>query len=75
VEANDTVETLRPKKRINKNSCDLRPAFVIDSDDDMGTSPEKNKPKHCLIDIQISKHLRSPDARLNGPEATRQAVF
>jgi hypothetical protein len=75
VEANDTVETSHPKKRINKNSCDLWPAFIIDSNDDMGTLSEKNEPKRCLIDIQISKHLRSPDARLNGPEATRQAVF
>jgi hypothetical protein len=73
-ETNDTVETLRLTKRINnKNSCDLRAG--PDSDDNMGTSSEKDEPKHCLVDIQISKHPRSPDARLNGLETTRQAVF
>jgi hypothetical protein len=75
VETNDTVETSHPKKCINKNSCDLQPVFVIDSDDDMGTLSKKDEPKHCLIDIQITKHLRSPDAKLNGPEAMCQAVF
>src|ERR1700683_1565734 len=73
-ETNDTVEMLPPKKHImnNKNS---RPGPAIDSNDDMGTSSKKDEPKHCLVDIQISEHPRSPDARLNGLETTHQVVF
>lgn len=65
-----------PKKRINnQNARDPQLVLVIDSDDDMETLPENDKPKRSLIDVQISKQPRSPDARLNGPKATRQAAF
>ena len=78
---------MHPKKRrgINVNrdsdSCDLQPgpAIASDGNDDMETSSdsdsEKHDPKICLVNIQISINPRSPNARLNGPEATHQAVF
>src|ERR1700720_2078100 len=75
-ETNDIVKTPHPKRRANnKNVCDPQPVLVIDSDDDMGVQSGNDGPKRSLIDIQISEWPRSPDARLNGPKATRQAAF
>src|ERR1700683_2511021 len=65
-----------PKKCANnENAHDPQPVLVTDSNDDMGVLSGNDGPKRSLIDIQISKWPRSPDARLNGPKATWQAAF
>jgi hypothetical protein len=91
-ETRETVdlEMLRPKKRINMNSYNQpgpatmpMQAIQVDSDDDMGTSSEPKQCKHCLVDIQISKHPRFPKiprcdtewSQSNTPRATHQAMF
>jgi hypothetical protein len=75
-ETNDIVKTPHPKKRANnENTCDPQPVLVTDSNDEMGVLSGNGGPKCSLIDIQINKWPRSPDARLNGPKATQQAAF
>lgn len=75
-EINNAIGMSCPKKCINnQNAHDPQLVLVIDSDNDMETLPENDKPKRSLIDIQISKQPRSPDARLNGPNKLHLKIW